>query len=277
MKSDDTRAVSRRDFLAKSALGAGGVAAGTVQAAAQSAAANGEGAIRRHQGSCGHPEIPRRNPGSGQLRKGDDGRADFCQGLQGRGAGRADVLPGQLHGHRGHRHGGRAGVRRPDRRRDVRRRRRLHPGDRRGRGDLRHRRAGVFAADDGVCVGLLQQHAAAAAGEQRPADQRGSVQRRPDADAAADDRGPQEVGQASDHAEPRLGVRLVCVPRVEIGRAGSGAPRLPGRGGQRALYRSVSVGALLGLLEVSLRVGRPSSAQGGHPGGRHDSKAQSGR
>ncbi len=36
MKSDDTQGVSRRDFLAKSALGAGGIAAGTVAAAAQS-------------------------------------------------------------------------------------------------------------------------------------------------------------------------------------------------------------------------------------------------
>ena len=94
MKSDDTRAVSRRDFLAKSALGAGGVAAGTVQAAAQSRSSNGEGASGAHQGSCGHPEIPRRDPDPGSFEKGMTGAQIFAKACKDEGLGALMCCPG---------------------------------------------------------------------------------------------------------------------------------------------------------------------------------------
>src|SRR5262245_55322954 len=95
MKSDDARAVSRRDFLAKSALGAGGIAAaGAVEAAAQTGG-NGGGAL------TAAIKIPAdlakslaETPDPGSFEKGMTGAQIFAKACKDEGLGALMCCPG---------------------------------------------------------------------------------------------------------------------------------------------------------------------------------------
>jgi thiamine pyrophosphate-dependent acetolactate synthase large subunit-like protein len=93
MKSDDTRGVSRRDFLAKSALGAGGVAAGTAAVAGQSPA-NGENGNGNIKVPADLTRSLAESPDPGSFEKGMTGAQIFAKACKDEGLGALMCCPG---------------------------------------------------------------------------------------------------------------------------------------------------------------------------------------
>ena len=89
----------------------------------------------------------------------------------------------------------------------------------------------------------------------------------PDRAAAADDHGDEKVRQAADRAGSRVGVRRVCLPQSEVGRAQPGPSGFSGRSGASPLQRSGEAEGLLRQGQISHRVVSPACAQR-HPTGR---------
>src|SRR5688572_18219939 len=93
MKSDDTRGVSRRDFLAKSALGAGGIAAGTAAVAGQSPA-NGENGNGNIKVPADLTRSLAESPDPGSFEKGMTGAQIFAKACKEEGLGALMCCPG---------------------------------------------------------------------------------------------------------------------------------------------------------------------------------------
>ena len=143
--------VSRRDFLAKSAIGAGA-------AAALGAVPDSRGGCRRAPEHAGHPgrrrvhQVDQRGADRLRIRReGAERRGSLRARLQEGRAGGAVLLPRQLHRHQRDRRRRHPGVRRTHRRHHVRRGRRLLARHRRSRRVLRHRRSRLHQHDHVDC------------------------------------------------------------------------------------------------------------------------------
>ena len=98
MKSDDTGVVSRRDFLAKSALGAGGIAAGAVEVAAQARSTTnaevGSGGAAAIRVSPDTTKSLAESPDPGSFQKGMTGAQVFAKACKDEGLAALMCCPG---------------------------------------------------------------------------------------------------------------------------------------------------------------------------------------